>query len=201
MIRTHLPTALALFAIVLATLAGNDAAAATKIYRTVDEDGNVVFTDVPPRNAEPETAVEVETPNSFAPPDIASEGKSVAEWLGNDGDPEEAEEGTVTSYQSLRIASPANDEPLRDNAGNVSVSAAIEPALGAGHVMQLYLDGKLAETGTTTSFQLSNVDRGTHNIRIAVVDATGSTLISSEPTVFHLQRRSVILQPARSKKN
>ena len=75
--------------------------------------------------------------------------------------------------------------------------AAIEPALAPGHAMQLYLDGTLAQAAPDTTFQLSNVDRGTHSVELRVVDGSGATLINSEPSVFHLQRRSVILQPPR----
>lgn len=172
--------------------------AATRIYRTVDEDGNVVFTDVPPRDAEQEAAVDVNAPNSFTPPPVERETRSVSEWLGNDADApaDPGEEAAPLSYQSLRVAAPANDEGIRENAGNVTVTAAIEPQLATGHAIQVYLDGQLRQSGHATSFQLVNVDRGTHSLQLRVVDASGNTVIASEPSVFHLQRRSVILQPA-----
>ncbi len=201
--KAYLPLPCLLAVVVIAGLAAPDASAATKIYRTVDEDGNVVFTDVPPREAGQEDAVDVETPNSFTPPPVESNRKTVAEWLGNDGEsaPEDGEEAAATSYRSLQVASPANDEGIRENAGNVTVTAAIEPELADGHVMQVYLDGTLLQSGHATSFQLTSLDRGTHNLQLRVVDASGNTLITSKPTVFHLQRRSVILQPNRRASN
>lgn len=199
--RTARPIALALL-LSSGLVAATADAAASRIYRTVDEDGNVVFTDVPPRPEQQGDAVDVETPNSFTPPATASERRSVGEWLGQDGEPalEDGEEPAI-QYRSLRVASPTHDEALRDNAGNVTVAAAVEPNLGAGHAIQLYLDGELRQTGPTTAFQLVNVDRGTHNLQLKVVDQTGTVLIASEPTVFHLQRRSVLLQPARRASN
>jgi hypothetical protein len=183
------------------------AEAASRIYRTVDENGNVVFTDVPPRPEQPGEAVELETGNSFTPPPrttpaAGESGVPLEDWLdGGDGaaegEPqgvEEAEQTTV-NYQSLQITSPAHDAAVRENAGNVTIAAAIQPSLATGHVMQVFLDGQLRQQGHATTFQLVNLDRGTHNVQVRVVDQTGSQLISSEPSVFHLQRRSVILQP------
>lgn len=178
-------------------LAAGALAAETRIYRTVDEDGNVVFTDVPPADGRDGQTVELGPGNTFTPPPTASEGgRSLESWLGREDDQDEAE-GDATRYRSLRVAGPAHDEALRDNAGNVTVTAEVEPELAPSHVIQLYLDGALQQTGHTTRFELSNVDRGTHQVELRIVDAGGNTLATSEPSVFHLQRRSVLLQPAR----
>ena len=40
-------------------------AAAGKIYKTVDKDGNVIFTDVPPRKDESSKTVELDSLNSY----------------------------------------------------------------------------------------------------------------------------------------
>jgi hypothetical protein len=57
--RTKLVT-IGLLTMVLAS------AAHGQIYRTVDENGNVVFTDIPPREGDTAEQVIVEQPNSFA---------------------------------------------------------------------------------------------------------------------------------------
>lgn len=187
--------ALAALAAGLLTTAAADAA--TRIYRTVDEDGNVVFTDVPPKESEQGQAVDLEGGNTFSPPEPATEGRTLQSWLGTDAEDADADEAAApVSYRSLQVASPADDEALRDNAGNVTVTAQVDPELDSRHTMQVYLDGQLLQSGPTTSFQLTNVDRGTHRVELRIVDAGGNVLVASEPTVFHLQRRSVILQPA-----
>lgn len=188
-------------------LSVSGADAASRIYRTVDENGNVVFTDVPPRPEQPGEAVELETGNTFTPPPRTTPAGGetsvrLEDWLdggegaaeGESQGVEEAEQTTV-NYQSLQITSPAHDAAVRENAGNVTIATAIQPSLATGHVMQVFLDGQLRQQGHATTFQLVNLDRGTHNLQVRVVDQSGSQLISSEPSVFHLQRRSVILQP------
>ena len=37
-----------------------------RIYKTVDENGNIIFTDIPPREDEPAEQIIVEQPNAFS---------------------------------------------------------------------------------------------------------------------------------------
>jgi hypothetical protein len=180
-----------------AALSSNTAEANSRIYKTVDENGNVVFTDVPPRPDQQGEEVQLTAPSSFSPEPTGRQQQSLEDWLGTADNPAaDDEEESASPYNMLQVASPADDEGLRDNAGNVTVTATVVPALQPDHVMQLYLDGELAQSGPTTTFQLSNVDRGTHNLELRIVSSRGDTLISSPASVFHLQRRSVINQPA-----
>lgn len=202
--HTHSPTKsfVALALVIAAVLCVPvESEAATRIYRTVDENGNVAFTDVPPRPGESGEAVELGEGSNYEPPpaaEAADDGERpvrLEDWLGGD----QEQEAEVQAYTSLRITAPADDESLRDNAGNVTVVADLAPTLQAGHRLQLYLDGQLVQTATSgTTFRLANVDRGTHQVEVRVVGASGDTLIASSPSTFHLQRRSVILQPNRA---
>ncbi len=185
-------------ALSLAALAVPGVAAAT-IYRTVDEHGNVVFTDVPPKDGEKGTAVQLDRPNSFEPPARTQAGATtVDQWLEQQRG--EAQDGSgdkhaAAGYQSLKIVAPADDAAVRENAGNVVVMGEAQPPLRAGDSVQVYLDGALRRTVSSTTVQLANVDRGTHAVQLRIVDAAGNTLVASEPVTFHLQRRSVLLQP------
>lgn len=201
---TRLLSGLSAGMLVTALLGAGEAAASTKIYRTVDAQGNVVFTDVPPRPDQQGQAVELDEGSTFTPPPTPTAESapqqsrmSVEQWLGGDGEPPAPgeEQAAPGNYQALEIITPGNDEAVRDNAGNVPVTTRLQPELASGHAMQVLLDGQLAQTGQTTSFTLTNVDRGTHSVQVRVVDANGNTVMVSNPAVFHLQRRSVILQP------
>jgi len=182
----------------LTLLLANEAAAATKIYRTVDQNGNVVFTDVPPKSEQEGRAVDLSQPNSFTPPENQQQPGLRAGAPAGDADGEAEDEDTAAAgaYRSLRIVQPAADEPVRDNAGNVTVIAAVEPDLHRRHELQLLLDGAVRQSGRSPTFQLENVDRGTHTVEVRIVDENGNTVTASDPSVFHLQRRSVLLQPA-----
>tara|TARA_A100001037_G_scaffold131137_2_gene118902 strand:+ start:44533 stop:45144 length:612 start_codon:yes stop_codon:yes gene_type:complete len=176
-------------------MAGASAHAETKIYKKVDAHGNVSFTDVPPRAHEQAEAVDLGRSNSFAPPDTpapAAEPTSTAP-----GADAEAREGDQQKYAALKIVSPAHDATVRQNAGNLTVTASVTPALAGNRKMQLLLDGVVASgPSRTTTFQLLNVDRGTHELQAQVVDPAGRALFTSPASVFHMLRYSAI-RPAK----
>lgn len=153
---------------------------AQQIYRTVDKDGNVIFTDVPGEGAEKIELKETMTINSLGTEPSSPVTTATPE-------PEQ-----VIPYKSFSILNPADDESIRDNAGNVNVTVSIEPMLQSGHEVVVYLDGKEKMKGTGSAFNLENIDRGTHQLRASVKDPNGHILISSKSTTFHLQRQSVI---------
>ena len=101
-------------------------------------------------------------------------------------------------YETVKIATPAHDSTIRENTGNVAVSVSITPALriGLGHKLQLYVDGEpYGEAGTTTDFNLSNLDRGTHILKAVIVDAKDKHLAESSENAFHVHRVSILLLP------
>lgn len=158
--------------------------AQAEIYRTVDENGNVVFTDIPPReddeNAE---QIIIENPNSFAVEEAIPNADA---WI---VEPEEGEtEEAPFRYEALDIVSPADDEPVRENAGNITVVTNLSPRLQRGHVARLLMDGSVAQEGSQASFDLANVDRGTHTIAVEIVDENGRVLIRSDQSTFHMLR-------------
>ncbi len=75
---------------------------------------------------------------------------------------------TTRSSKSFPLA---EDETIRDNAGNVQIEAAITPPLRSDHRLLLVLDGTPTEVEAVNGvFELSNVDRGTHTAGARAVD-------------------------------
>jgi len=149
------------------------------VYSYIDAEGNRVFTDRPSGQAVEE--VQLKPSNSMATqPTPAPRAVQPPK-----------QQAAAIRYQ-LQILSPAADEAIRNNAGTVSVTVEAEPALQPGHFYQLLLDGEpFGAPGEQTSFQLSNVDRGTHQLAVAVVDAQERVLQQSESRSFHLLRTSL----------
>ena len=145
-------------------------AVAETVYKTVDENGNVIFTDKPSEEAETIKIQELE--NTIGNPNPAKYKPSPAKIEG-------------FSYKSFTVTSPANGAGVRSNNGNVSISLSLEPALNRGHKIIISLDGKQIGTGLSASLQ--NVDRGTHSISAKVIDSEGKSLISTSSS-FSLLR-------------
>ncbi len=150
-------------------------ATAETVYRSVDEDGNIVFSDKPTDGAEEIHVEDVQTVN---PP-------SVGPFKYTPLKKEQA-----LRYTDIAIVSPANDTAIRDNEGNITVSVVLEPGLnsGEGDQLALYMDGAQVSVGSSQQFGLNNVNRGTHTLKASVIDTSGKTIISSSPVSFTILR-------------
>lgn len=156
---------------------------AATIYKSVDENGNVVFTDKPGGKAEkvvpPESTIIKSTPTKTTQNQSSNTSK---------------QNSIVTSYQNIRIANPSNDMSIRENNGNVTVTMEITPPLDitSGHKIALFLDGKQGGTTQSLTFVFNNLDRGTHELRAAIIDRKGKILKQSNSITFYLHRFSIL---------
>jgi hypothetical protein len=158
-----------------------------EIYRLVDEGGNVSFSDQPHPDA---TLIEVNALPTYTPITTSfnvSDSQSI----------EDNRADIVPDYQ-VDIISPANDQAFWDNSGTVAIQVQLQPELDVtrGDLIKVMLDGKeIGEPQENTVISLTNIDRGTHSLNVAVVSADQKILSSSDTIKFHLHRRSVINQP------
>ena len=146
------------------------------VYKWVDGSGQVHYSDQPSPGAS-----EVELPEAmiYTPPDYGSAGDAA------EGDVESGEPVSGGGYKTLAVVQPGNDETLRSNEGNVAVSIEISPTLSNGHRFRLYLDGSpISGELTTPQITLQNVDRGSHNLEVAVVDENGQEVLRSTSVTF-----------------
>lgn len=157
--------------------------ASAQIFRTVDANGNVVFTDIAP----------VDRSGQGAPAQVTVPPVNTVPALAVPATPNNAPAAASPGYYTkLSIVAPAADETIRENAGNVRIEAAIAPPLRPDHRLLLVVDGALSAVDAVNGvFELSNVDRGTHTAALRIVDRDGAVLIESDPTTFHLMRVSV----------
>jgi hypothetical protein len=173
---------LLMIALPLALFAGP--IAASEIYRTTDEDGNVVFTDDPPTDdAEP---VELDPLTTVKP----VEGEPAGGTSASPGEPERPSNG----ISGISIAYPENEKGIRHNGGNVPFRIALEPegaTLPRGHQVEIILDGEVRGRAASTQVTVSPVDRGPHTVRARIIDNGGQTRYESEPVKFYLLRKAL----------
>ncbi|MEO6368817.1 MAG: DUF4124 domain-containing protein [Steroidobacteraceae bacterium] len=104
---------------------------------------------------------------------------------------------TVMSYTGCMVTAPANDEVF-NNERSVRASLQITPGLQQGHRMQVLFDGQPypAWPAGGLSHTFNDLFRGTHTLRVNVVDAAGRSLCSGPAVSFHVRLPS-LLSPAR----
>ncbi len=156
-------------------------AADSKIYRTRDAEGKVVYSDQAPEGAE---EITVDKPETYTPTTRAYRPPIVKK--------PEAKKRVV--YDLLTITSPKTDQPVRDNAGNVSASFAISPRLKPKHSIQLVVDGSVRQTTKVIApIQIENLDRGSHQLQLRIIDdQSNEVLHSSQSISMTLMRHSIL---------
>ena len=175
-------TVLAIFTAGLAT--------GTQLYKSVDADGNIVYSDTPTPGAEQLKPPPISTVDSLPKPEPAETEARPGEETGD-----ETAKKPPTRYTKFAIVSPQNDATIWDNTGAVPVSLLLEPALDTenGHSIWVYVDGKAVVRKSQSLVQpLSGIDRGAHTIRAEVRDENRKTLRRSKNITVHMKRASVI---------
>jgi len=161
---------------------------AETIYKWVDETGQVHYSDVPRQGA---VEIEIAPVQTFSSPTV-TQGSAPA--IAGDDDQSE-------NYDFVEIANPAAEETIWNTGGLVTVAVSLQPGLTMGHQMVLYMDDQQVAVfpSMSSSVQLQNVERGSHKLRVDVVDENGRQLISSASQTFYYQQTSVNRRPRRQR--
>ena len=165
----------------VAALCAGHLTAAETIYKVVDEEGNVTFTDTPPNDAdamvEPHSILGTNTT-----PAVATAPENAIKT-----DQADAEVSYVT-----RIVSPADESTIPMGPGDFVVEAEVSPGLDNGEQLILLLDGEAV--GAPQSFprwQLTNVFRGAHRLQVVRASETGATHSQSTEHTVYVMRPTV----------
>lgn len=151
-----------------------------EVFTYVDAQGNRVYTDQPRGNAK---RVPIATSNRMSANPTAAAPISTAKKVA---------EQPLFHYDMLRILIPEPDATLRSSAGEVIVSVTSEPGLQQGHRYRLLLDGQATgEPSLSPVFPLSNIDRGSHNLSVEILDQLGRTVERTANQPFHMLRISL----------
>lgn len=147
-----------------------------QVYKTVDAQGKVIFTDAPSPD-KPSELVKMPVTNAMPATSYSRQG-------GEGGE----ESPAATKYTKLTITSPVNDTALGQDVDLVQIEAVLEPGLMEGHVVRIIYDGKAVTEGL--SYTVSGLERGTHTVEAKIFDAKGKLVKSSSPVKFHVRRIS-----------
>ena len=167
-----------------AALAGGALAARadTTLYRWVDEQGVVHYSDKPVPGAQ---KVEIANPQTYkAPP--APPSRPV---------PANRPAPVAPEPQTATITSPTDGELVLNTGGHISAIAAVNPGLTNGEEVWFILDGNRQPEpagGLSASF---DVDLGQHTLAVVVTDAKGSEVVTSDVVTFLVRQNSILAPP------
>ena len=150
-----------------------------QVYRSVDENGNAVFSDKPPTDGSSSEKISGGATNTLAPPPQVHRPAPVIEEK-------------KIEYK-VEIIEPAQDTTIPIGyVGNFLVNAEVTPGLPGGASAQLHMDDAPAgEPKSALSWAMNNTFRGTHILTVTITDADGSTLAVSNPRTVHVMRATI----------
>lgn len=167
------------FALILALTFALPAAA--EVYRWVDENGVVHYTDKPPApGAEPAKLPKLQKMPAGSVPEARESSRA-----------ETAPEVTA-EIPTVKVVSPTVDQTFRGASHQVQVVVSVNPGLAGNQGLIYYLDGQPVNTEPTRaqSMIFNEVYRGAHLASVAVV-AGGKELSHSDSVPFYMMPPTV----------
>lgn len=165
------------------------AATAQQIYRWVDDDGVVHYSDQPRGTGQTSS---VEAVDIKVPPGISNPIRTISTGGSLDDPDEQSSDEPLDAYRDVAIAEPAEQQVVWNIATRLPVQLTVDPPLAGSHRIQLELDGQpIGEPISETSTTVSPVYRGEHSLTPVVIDADGNTVFIGATTTFYVQQASV----------
>ena len=168
----------------------NSQLANAAVYKKVDADGNVSFSDIPDKTAQLITVAPLSTVPAMSPELIES-------TLGNGQNP--TSKARVENY-TLTIISPSSDQTYRRGDDSFSANVQVKPELSNGDRLITLVDGNPSSGGST-----GEMDRGQHQFVAKIVNASGRVLVSKSISFNILQsnvkQQALIGKPPIAKKH
>ena len=163
--------------ILLATALGAGFAQADTVYKWVDAQGNVHYSDHPHPGA---VKVLVPQTQTYAAPSM--ENMPAPSPL-----PPSA---PTAAYSAFALASPASQATLW-NVREVTVSVSLTPELRSGDSITYHLDGQTIGPTEATSVTFKDVERGEHKASATLNAANGASM-NAGPVTFYTRQKSVL---------
>ena len=165
-------------ALILAGLMMTLAAEAQEIYRWVDRDGVIHYADQP--GAPDAKLVVIATSNQYEATPLEYAGAATS-----------SQPQAALPYVSLIVTQPAADQVFFGADASITAAAELGGELASDHTLVFFLDGNRVPAEGEGPVQLSNLERGTHFLRAAVLDQNGAPLITSGQISFHVRMPSI----------
>ncbi len=169
-------------------------AGADSIYKWVDAQGNVHYGDEPGQSSA-QKMKQLPGLSTYAPPPIKVERSEPVKERGKTTAPEKP----AVNYRSISIVKPEDGETVRSNPGVVEIFVALAPPLGKTDHIRVVLDGNPVPGQYKKSVvQIENVNRGEHQLSVAVYNSRGRKLVGSASHTFYLHKATVFKKSPKS---
>lgn len=168
-------------AFTLLCLACSLALAAT-VYRWVDENGVVHYSDQPHPNAE---KMQVHAAQTYKP--------SALDAPAGGGGASSTSSSSSSPYRGCAVVQPQDGQAYA-NVDSLTVVVQTDPQLHQGDKVYVMVDGQAVNGGAPSGpqFVLSPVERGSHTAQAQVKDAGGAIMCQTPTVTFEVHQNSIL---------
>jgi hypothetical protein len=149
------------------------------VYKTVDKNGNVIYTDKP--RAENSEKLKLREVNTVPGAEPLPQSNPVSSY---DSQP------AALNYQ-ISIISPRSDVTIPVGQRDLAIAINLVPGLQEGHLLVYFMNGELLEETTANNIIVKDVPRGTHTLVVEAIDGNGQSLGTSAPTIVNVIRPNI----------
>ena len=161
-------------------------AGATDIYKTVDENGQIIYTDRPPTpGAEPISLRELSVVEA---PSYGSQRRERAE---QEPDDQRSINELRAMYRDFRLVSPAPEQNFWGTGQVAPIAWAAGAPLEQGMSVVYFVNGQAVSDATTAStFSTEPMDRGEHTARVDLLGPNNQVVATAGPVTFYVKQNS-----------
>jgi len=163
-----------------------------QVYKVVDENGNVTFTDRPPADGSKPIKLEplsvIEAPTYEKAPEATEE---------EGAEKEMSLRYMRKVYRDFAIISPTQEESVWKPDGPITVAWSARTELQPGMKVTLYLDGTMHSTTAQPMVPLSGLDRGEHTLKAELKDSKNRVVATAETVTFFVRQPNLFTNPGR----
>lgn len=162
--------------------------AQAQIYKIVDKDGNVTFTDQSPGDGtEPMVLPEL----SVVSTDPVEEAEvATVETPDAEVEAELTPRDMRKMYRDFKITQPGPEETFWGTANTVVIAWGVSKPLQDGMQVQIVLNGQ-AQPASLENMLAVTLDRGEHTVSAVLLDARGRKVITAPSVRFFVHQQSV----------
>ncbi len=166
----------------LLALLASGALATDRVYKVVDEHGNVTFTDQKPHDgAEP-----------LELPELSVMEAEQVTPLPSPRQPRETEEIAPLEF---RIVSPEPEEHLFGTGNELTVRMSLNIGLPPGALVIVVLNGEAQAPSTALVQTFTEIPRGEHRVSARIESSAGRVLAETDEVVFYMRQASRLHGP------
>jgi hypothetical protein len=159
-----------------------------EIYKVVDEDGNVIYTDQRPSSAaQPMDLPELSVIQTEPPPATAP---ATEEDANRPLTPQELRR----QLSDFRILQPQPEETFWGTGNEVTVSWGSDAEVPPGLTARLYVDGDAQAVAAVGSMTLT-LDRGEHSVYVELLDERKRRVLTTSTVRFFVKQGSALFNP------